>query len=535
MTPQRWILSGTLEVISPLSIRTGYEESDVPAPVDRSDAEVEPNAPPHAVSRDQYAPVSGIELDHKRRPYVPATALKGLLRGRAAACLSEAEKEAVFLLLGDQPEVGRDKNDGDASVSRGGQAEFRNAPLARDPNNGSRPAIRGRTALHEGSLSAEDGQLRQDRIVAPGTTFSVKIVFCRATEAQVALLLGLLKLIDGKDASSALGSGTTQGDGRVLWLGSDVRRFGEAEAKQWQFGAANKTWEDFATKVSVTPRPVTRRPDQRVTLTFTLPVAGHFLVGAAEVVKNADGKDVLRKRPLRLYGRDNSTARLPGSSLDGALRAQAKRIYRTLSQDFAAWAEDDVNLPKSFAALFGSARAGSLLECEEFSCNACKLVEQEFVAIDRLSGGGADEKKFSMRAFESPRLQGSLHLVVQRRTETALTGKRSMTREISVTPAAIGLLALTLKDLGCGDIPLGAATRKGYGGVRELVFGNGGWAELLEHLGEEVLLLSETVASLEPLRACLTGREVIETAVGLLQDEAKTWKAGRMTPEEAKA
>ncbi|NTT85946.1 RAMP superfamily CRISPR-associated protein [Tabrizicola fusiformis] len=535
MTPQRWIIKGKLKVISPLSIRTGFDETDPPAPQKREAASVEPNAPPDALPEGQFAPVVGIEMDHEGRPYVPATALKGLLRARAAASLSVTEKEALFRLLGDQPEPGRDTNDTAASIGFGGHAEFRNSMLNHDPNNGYRPAIRGRTALHEGSLTAEDGQLRQDRIVAPGATFSVKVVFCRATEAEVALFLGLLALIDGNDASSALGSGTSQGDGRVEWLADDIWRFGQAEAKEWQFRGANKTWEDFATKAKVVPVKVTRLPDQRVTLLFTLAIEGHFLVGAAEVVKNAEGTSVLRKRPLRLHGRDDTTARLPGSGLDGALRAQAKRIYRTISQDFSRWGDDDTELPDSFASLFGSARAGSLLECEEFKCSPCTLVEQEFVAIDRLSGGGADERKFSMRAFESPRLEGRIHLVLGRRTETALTGKRSMNAECSVTPAAIGLLALTLKDLGCGDIPLGAATRKGYGGVRELVFGNGGWMDLLKHLGDEVLRLSETVTSLKPFRACLTGRQVIETAVGLLHEEARTWKAGRPIPEEAQA
>lgn len=532
MTTARWIVSGKLEVLTPLSIRTGYQEQEPPAPVDGPLSGIEPNAPANAVPQGVASPIIGIELDDKQRPYVPATAIKGLLRNRAAASLPEEDMAILRALLGDQPAAGRDKNDAAAKVAKGGFAEFRNAFIADDPNSGYRPTLRGRTALHEGSLTAEGGQLRQERAVAPGTTFAVEIVVCRADEAQVALLLGLLTLIDGLDASSALGAGTSQGDGRVKWSKGDIRRFGTAEAKAWQFAAAEKTWQDFARPAPIAPREIRPQPDRRVTLAFTLPIEGHFLVGAMEVVKNAEGNNVLRKRPLRLHGGDDKTARLPGSSLDGALRAQARRIFRTIAGDFRPWEDDDIKLPAGFASLFGSAAAGSLLECEEFSQDGLALVEQEFVAIDRLSGGGADEKKFSMRAFEAPQLTGKIHLVLHRRTNPALTGKPNMTSVTGVTPEAIGLLALVLKDLACGDVPLGAATRKGYGGVGGLIFGNGGWPELLEHLGEQVLLHAADIPALEPFRPCLTGREVIETAVALLHAEARAWKAKRPADEE---
>lgn len=531
MIPARYIVEGFLKVLTPLAIRLGHEGTDFPAMA----PEVEPNAPPQLEGANAGpAPIAAIELDHRGLPFLPATAIKGLLRSHAASALDDQYAEMIQRLLGDLPRKGADAANPLADAATGGIVDFRHAFLPPGCQPQARPAIRGRTALHEGSRTAEEGQLRHDRIVAPGTEFPVTILLTRATAQDVATLLALLALIGGADAASALGAGAAQGDGRVAWTLVSVRQFGPAEAVAWVNAPAGTGWQDHATEISLAPALLTTRSDLRIDLQLALQIEGHFLVGAQEIYTNDKGKEARRTRPYRVDADDERIARLAGSSLDGALRAQARRIYRTISGDTKPWSADDTDLPPAFEALFGSPRQGSMLEVETFLFSAKKLVEHEFVAIDRLSGGSADEKKFALKAFEAPLLTGTLRLVMQRSVTPSLTGKSGMTLAVGISLPAIGLLALTLKDLASADIPLGHGTRKGYGGVAALTFANGGWRALLEHLGAEAARMAGSVPSLEALER-LAPHAVIELAVTALHDEAMAWatKRGVLAPAVA--
>lgn len=513
MTPQRWIIDGSLEVVTPLAIRTGASDEFIQGQLPT----LEPNFLPDLAGGES-VPVSGIELDHEMRPFVPATAIKGLVRSIVALGLVDARYDGILLnLLGDLPRAKRSVVDPLAQVALGGLAEFRNAHLPPTTAYDARPALRGRTAIHEGSRTAEDGQLRHDRIVAPGTQFDMSVLACGATEAEVAVLLALLNQIDGQGADSALGAGTTQGDGRVRWQFVRLRRFGQDEARAWMALDADRTWQSCAAEVTVPPDSLVLMPATRVNLPLALQIEGPFLVAANEAATNAENTVVSRKRPYRVHAQDETTARLAGASMDGALRAQARRIWRTMSGDAAAWAGDDRDQPAAFESLFGSARQASLLEVETFLATDLRLVEQEFVAIDRLSGGGQDGKKFSIKAFEAPRLTGALSVVLRRSVRTELTGKTAMTQDIAVTPAAIGLLALTLKDLAAGDIPLGHGTRKGYGGVARLEFGSGGWRDLLRQMGEAAIAAGIVTGA--------NGEAGIKAAVRALEAETRAWAA----------
>ena len=74
MTPQRWIIDGSLEVVTPLAIRTGASDEFIQGQLPT----LEPNFLPD-LAGGETVPVSGIELDHEMRPFVPATAIKGLV------------------------------------------------------------------------------------------------------------------------------------------------------------------------------------------------------------------------------------------------------------------------------------------------------------------------------------------------------------------------------------------------------------------------------------------------------------------------
>ena len=71
---------------------------------------------------------------------------------------------------------------------------------------------------------------------------------------------------------------------------------------------------------------------------------------------------------------------------------------------------------------------------------------QDFVAIDRFTGGAAAGKKFKARYVYQPTLKGRIELELSR-----------------VRPEHVGLLALAMRDLLEGDVPLGFGKNKGFG------------------------------------------------------------------------
>jgi len=182
---------------------------------------------------------------------------------------------------------------------------------------------------------------------------------------------------------------------------------------------------------------------------------------------------------------------LPGSSLRGVLRAQAEKIARTLttqriaqlpknqtaefvlhcpacnpveSRDTAALSSCDTLLLGSLneldevepervclaCRLFGSTQSGSRLKIEDacwsVSLPAKCLKVQDFLAIDRFTGGGLDGAKFDALAVMNARFTVNMRLD-------------------NPTPWEMGWLALALRDLRDGMIQVGMGASKGYGNV----------------------------------------------------------------------
>jgi CRISPR/Cas system CSM-associated protein Csm3 (group 7 of RAMP superfamily) len=93
---------------------------------------------------------------------------------------------------------------------------------------------------------------------------------------------------------------------------------------------------------------------------------------------------------------------------------------------------------------------------------------QDFVAIDRFTGGGKDGAKFQFRAFHQPILSGRLTLDTDRLAK------------IGHAKDSIGLLKLALRDLEEGDLRFGMGAAKGYGQVREAGFSPiEGWSAIM--------------------------------------------------------
>jgi CRISPR/Cas system CSM-associated protein Csm3 (group 7 of RAMP superfamily) len=452
----RWEIKGRLVVQSPLRIRTGDTE--------RSD---------HNTSRDPNAPeIWAIDLDHSDQPFIPGSTLKGLFR--TLVLRLSPSRPQVFAIFGDRPMTERLSRDDQTAI--GGSADFRNAFVANDRT--APTSKRSSIKVHRGTATAEDGLLRTQRVVDGGAAFDITIILDGVGEEEVALVLAAASLIRG-DVVSALGGGTGQGYGRVAWSveHETIKRLGPAETVAWLKSKTANPW-DFARSLSraddetlaalVTDALNNEVAARSIPLTVDLCFDGYFLVSEAISQEERERtKNTATRRPMTAANHPKK-AFLPGSSLRGAMRSQAERIWRTLACDVTSIA--DAAPPAPIEALFGSTgRAGALRFDDFHGVGEAILAKHDMVAIDRFTGGAAEALKFAIDVFVSPRLQGEIQIVLDQNIDHSLSGKDIPANSITaVDDAAFGLLALLIRDLAEGDVPLGFGTRKGYGAVSSI-------------------------------------------------------------------
>lgn len=170
---------------------------------------------------------------------------------------------------------------------------------------------------------------------------------------------------------------------------------------------------------------------------------------------------------------------LAGSSLRGALRSRGERILRSLAGNKAAcdpnvrgaschehldqlergrnrrlgFAEELAELCPA-CRVFGCGRLASGIKVTDFTavagCWGTPKV-QEFVAIDRFTGGAADQKKFNAEACYGVTFSGELFAELGRHR---------------LDPWGLGLLVLVLRDLLYDDLVLGWGSAKGLNEYR---------------------------------------------------------------------
>ena len=171
---------------------------------------------------------------------------------------------------------------------------------------------------------------------------------------------------------------------------------------------------------------------------------------------------------------------VPAKSLRGALRSRAEMILRTLGMDCAAHpgdirpvttkgkgteavlaliqhgsAKDKIKPADLAARLFGFGGWQSPLDVPRLivpeGTPSPKEHHQEFVAIDRFTGGAANQAKFDAVLAGMTALTGTLTIDLNR------------LKQVDENLAALGLLALVLRDFAEGDIPIGSGSSKGQG------------------------------------------------------------------------
>ncbi|MGO8731606.1 MAG: RAMP superfamily CRISPR-associated protein, partial [Terriglobia bacterium] len=113
---------------------------------------------------------------------------------------------------------------------------------------------------------------------------------------------------------------------------------------------------------------------------------------------------------------------------------------------------------RPFYRLFGAPGWRAPIEISDFECENPTEHQQEFVAVDRFTGGAADTAKFNSKAVYAPIFTGTIKIDLER-LHQALAGDNRWPWM---------LLAFVLRDLAEGDVSFGFGTGKGYGHVRKV-------------------------------------------------------------------
>jgi CRISPR/Cas system CSM-associated protein Csm3 (group 7 of RAMP superfamily) len=263
-----------------------------------------------------------------------------------------------------------------------------------------------------------------------------------------------------------MGANTGNGFGRFVWQLTEVKELSEGGVRRWwESGCKESGMEIIAThgaRIDKFSAPPLSLPSSFLTIGVTLKFAGSFLVNDPSRVSKVRGATVDHRPRLD----SNGNPMLPESSFRGAFRSHAEKIIRTIGGHACRIdaLEKGFNDPeKSCKAiqkksnkarlclacrLFGAGGWKSPIELSSFTLKQSgkKDFIQDFIAVDRFTGGVKDGAKFDAESVLYPRYHGVLRVDLQR-----------------MEPWGKGLLALLLRDLCEGDITFGFGSSKGYG------------------------------------------------------------------------
>jgi CRISPR/Cas system CSM-associated protein Csm3 (group 7 of RAMP superfamily) len=440
----RWRIQGEFTTVSPLHIGNGDVTTRTPEYL-------------------QGVEISAVLTDHRGCAYIPATSLKGSLR----AWLEAVGAPNIRALFGTQDE--------------GGKAEIWDAPVLRSPNpppqdrawhSGRVTQVAAAVALDRSTRTAVDKKLFHYEYVPPGTVFELNICGQDLDPQEVAILLLALQSFDNAQQPPSLGSETGNGWGRFHWKRTQLRYLDADGVRQWLQKADPETgWEapqaapsslDSTVEAALkTLRSQFTNADSSLTIEVELAFNSNFVVN--DNSRTGKGREFPDHAPLREWSTATQRALLPARSVRGAFRSQAERIFRTIGGLGPNLNDNGITQPDQLAhlhpvsKLFGTAGWRSPVQFSDFNIVSGQPpaeASQDFVAIDRFTGGGADAKKFNALSVYKPVFRGRITADLNALAAAGVDGWGWL------------LLALTLRDLQEGDITFGFGASKGYASCR---------------------------------------------------------------------
>ncbi|MEX1027907.1 MAG: RAMP superfamily CRISPR-associated protein, partial [Candidatus Paceibacterota bacterium] len=396
--------------------------------------------------------IQAVVKDCQGRPCIPGTAMKGVLRAWAEQRLP-GEESRIDRIFGC-------RKIGSADVEAG-WAEFCTATL-KDPSHESMErfaefvpywqarsltGILSHVCIDRHTGAARHNKLFYEEFVPEGITFDVEIAATRLTEEEIGLLLAILS--EGAvhaTHSYRFGANGSDGWGRMSW---QLDRVMTCEDPDPATATRIVGFECCQNGISITPANVAPQATNYVSAELLLNFDGPFLVNDASRANRPEENDSDENSapdflPLKRADGGNW---LPASSFRGALRERAEFLLCSLNPDATGDPNDKKVGNGPIERIFGKTSQASALTIDEFTEEGrSSHRRQDFVAIDRLTGGAADGAKFDALFADRPKFRTTMQLDLN-----------------GLQPADVALLGLALRDLCGGSVPLGWGGSKGYG------------------------------------------------------------------------
>jgi CRISPR/Cas system CSM-associated protein Csm3 (group 7 of RAMP superfamily) len=458
----RYLISFKLRTMAPLHLGSGDDrpmsatEAKIATGVEESDDENKGERPWVAAIARAAGKQPGKPGD-PGPPCIPGASLKGALRARALPHEHRQDPKTFDIL---NRVFGRELPNaptGEANTCPG-SAEFSHATAQEHVSF----SFETRTAIDRVTRTVAEGKLFHVDVVPSDAKFQAQVVLPRASEAEAAALAALLRGCN-EARPLTLGAHGKAGWGRVVVAALEAQVLTDEDRLRWWSDTTGqaKGWLDFASPVKLQEMQIAV-PDNLIHVPLTIQFDGPFAVRDAGYRK-PNGEKHQNKPDIKPRQCD-ARPLLPATGFLGALRSQAERILRTLGIETPQGHEADKappgGAPKDLASLlFGCAGWRGLVGAADDFVGAIgtKIIEQNMIALCRVTGGVKDGAKFKMAGWESPTLTGKLTLDAAR------------LKKQSEAAAALGLLHLTLLDLASGDISFGLGRSKGWGWVKSNV------------------------------------------------------------------
>lgn len=432
---QRWIITGTLELLTPTHLSNGDTDFQVDLPL-----LIDP---------------------YDERPLLTGASLAGALRNyineyHANYALEKDARSGERLMLEkssnkQQPNTpteslfgaSRRDDEGDQSPLIVHDALGKNQEMQIEQRDGVRIDPKTRTAADQAKFDLN--------LLAAGTQFGLCF--------ELIITEPMLNELDSIKQTLALALYGLQNE--EIPLGGRKRRgYGDCKASNWQLWQFDlkkakdlKEWLafDYQTNHS-TPAPsddilsllnVTLPQDQRqqFELDATFKIDGSVLIRSG--FESDFAPDMAHLESKR---RGGMVPVLSGTSLAGVIRGQALRIARTVGGDELR-ATQFINNLFGFMSESDAQKAASRVTVKETEIVGGKRLVQNRVAIDRFTGGALESALFSEQPVFGG--QANLKLIIKNPTE-----------------AEMGLLLLILKDLWTGFVPIGGEASVGRGRLK---------------------------------------------------------------------
>lgn len=445
----RWLLTGELTTTTPLHIGSG-------------DTTTRPQLiRPRDSQQTDAVEVSAVVTDCTGHAYVPGSTLKGTVKSWLTRRVRPGAASEVF-----------------GSPDTGGKAEFLDARAKAWPVDPTTPywsserltGVAASVAIDRHTRTALDARLFHFEYIPPGVAFAIRIRGDGLTEDDVRLLLAGLNGFNALEPVT-LGGGAVDGWGRMSWKLEDIRRLDADGVAAWLAAGAREAGDE----IFVHGRPwssgeafaLQAHPRSTLMVQLALHFQAGFLVNDPwRTRKDPSGTNAPHPPDHAPLLDQNGRALLPARSFRGALRSHAERILRTLGAQACEGgtcgpAKEAPTLQEALAGLcaickvFGAAGWKSSLFVSDFvSASEVEETLQEFLAIDRFTGGGAPHLKFNALRAYRPILEGRIGVDLD-----------TLARA-HIGAWALGLLALAMRDLLEGDIVFGFGASKGFGACR---------------------------------------------------------------------